>query len=135
MLGIRHVALRVQDIVRSVKFYAEVLKMKVEWSPDEENVYLSSGSDNLALHQVRGGEADTRLGSLDHFGFLVAKPEEVDEWAAELEASGIQLVQKPRTHRDGARSIYFRDPDGNLIQLLYHPPISGCGCDILPPLD
>jgi hypothetical protein len=29
-----------------------------------------------------------------------------------------------KTHRDGARSFYFRDPDGLLIQLLYHPPIS-----------
>ncbi len=135
MLGIRHVALRVQDIARSVRFYSEVLKMKVEWSPDEENVYLSSGSDNLALHQARAGETDTRLGTMDHFGFLVARPEEVDEWAAELEARGIELVQKPRTHRDGARSIYFRDPDGNLIQLLFHPPISARGCDILRPPD
>jgi catechol 2,3-dioxygenase-like lactoylglutathione lyase family enzyme len=34
------------------------------------------------------------------------------------------LVQPVKTHRDGARSFYFKDPDGVLIQLLYHPPIS-----------
>jgi len=126
MLGIRHVALRVRDIVRSVAFYTDILKMGIEWRPDPENVYLSSGSDNLALHQVKRDEIDTvqTNGSLDHFGFVVSKPEEVDEWAALLESKGIELAQKPKTHRDGARSIYFRDPDGNLIQLLYHPPIS-----------
>jgi catechol 2,3-dioxygenase-like lactoylglutathione lyase family enzyme len=34
------------------------------------------------------------------------------------------LAAEPKTHRDGARSFYFRDPDGLLIQLIYHPPIS-----------
>ena len=126
MLGIRHVALRVRDIGRSVDFYTNIMKMRVEWNPDPENVYLSSGTDNLALHQVGNDEAEFLIakGSLDHFGFIVSKPEEVDEWAHMLESRGIELAQKPRTHRDGARSIYFCDPDGNLIQLLYHPPIS-----------
>ncbi len=126
MLGIRHVALRVRDISRSVNFYTEVLMMQVEWSPDADNVYLTSGGDSLALHQIseKGGDEKFRPGNLDHFGFLVSTPEEVDEWAARLESRGIELAQKPRTHRDGARSIYFRDPDGNMIQLLYHPSIS-----------
>ncbi|HEX7028333.1 MAG TPA: VOC family protein, partial [Gammaproteobacteria bacterium] len=26
---------------------------------------------------------------------------------------------------DGARSFYIKDPDGNIVQLIYHPPISG----------
>lgn len=126
MLGLRHVALRVRDLDRSLDFYTRVLKMKVEWRPDPENVYLTSGSDNLALHQVdRAAEApaDASTG-LDHFGFVVSTPDEVDRWAREVESGGIRLVQQPKTHRDGARSIYFRDPDGNLIQLLYHPPIA-----------
>jgi len=126
MLGIRHVALRVRDIGRSVDFYTNVMEMRIEWNPDPENVYLTSGTDNLALHQAGKDETDfiAAKGSLDHFGFIVSKPEEVDEWADLLESRGIELAQKPKTHRDGARSIYFRDPDGNLIQLLYHPPIS-----------
>jgi catechol 2,3-dioxygenase-like lactoylglutathione lyase family enzyme len=126
MLGIRHVALRVRDIGRSVDFYTNIMKMRVEWNPDPQNVYLTGGTDNLALHQMGKDEADLMAakGSLDHFGFIVSKPEEVDEWATLLESRGVELAQKPKTHRDGARSIYFRDPDGNLIQLLYHPPIS-----------
>jgi len=125
MLGIRHIALRVRDLQCSIDFYTRLLGMRVEWKPDPANAYLTSGSDNLALHEVRnaadaGGDG---LG-LDHFGFVVSQPAEVDQWANLLEAEGIKLTRKPKTHRDGARSLYFRDPDGNLIQILYHPPIS-----------
>ncbi len=121
MKGIRHVALRVRNIERSIEFYAE-LGMNIEWRPDARNAYLTSGTDNLALHEIEeGGTADS--GGLDHFGFLVSAPEEVDSWAQRLQNRGVELVQLPKTHRDGSRSIYFKDPDGKLIQLLHHPNI------------
>ncbi len=121
MLGIRHVALRVRDVEASVRFYTEVLKMRIEWRPDPMNAYLTSGSDNLALHQVESELAPADAQSLDHFGFVVSTAGEVDAWAAEIEGRGVELVQRPKTHRDGARSFYFRDPDGNLIQLIWIP--------------
>jgi catechol 2,3-dioxygenase-like lactoylglutathione lyase family enzyme len=124
MLGVRHLALRVRDLKRSLDFYTRIMNMHIEWQPDADNAYLTSGSDNLALHQSPAAGPAEPTGALDHFGFLVATPDEVDGWARDLEARGVELVQQPKTHRDGARSIYFRDPDGNLIQLLYHPPIS-----------
>ena len=49
----------------------------------------------------------------------------MDGWAAFLESRGVTIVAKPKTHRDGARSCYVTDPDGNTIQIIHHPPISG----------
>jgi hypothetical protein len=37
----------------------------------------------------------------------------------------VRLDAAPRTHRDGARSCYVSDPDGNRMQIIFHPPISG----------
>jgi catechol 2,3-dioxygenase-like lactoylglutathione lyase family enzyme len=105
------------------KFYVDVLGFDVEWEPDADNVYLSSGVDNLALHRV---EADTASGhgALDHIGLIVRSAADVDGWAAFLEGKGVVLAAPPKTHRDGARSCYFRDPDGNTVQIIHHPPIS-----------
>jgi catechol 2,3-dioxygenase-like lactoylglutathione lyase family enzyme len=117
------------------RFYVDLLGFDVEWEPDADNVYLSSGIDNLALHRstpLTAGRAtsleasgSTTEGSrLDHFGLIVRSPADVDAWAAFLESRGVAIDAPPRTHRDGARSCYFKDPDGNSVQIIHHPPIS-----------
>jgi catechol 2,3-dioxygenase-like lactoylglutathione lyase family enzyme len=120
---LRHLALNVRDMDAMKRFYVDLLGFAVEWSPDADNVYLSSGLDNLALHHTEARSDGP--GALDHLGLVVRRPEEVDEWASFLEERGVTMVARPRTHRDGARSCYFRDPDGNTIQIIHHPPISG----------
>lgn len=121
--GLRHLALNVRDMDAMKRFYIELLGFEVEWAPDPDNVYLSSGIDNLALHRVEDRSEDR--GALDHLGLIVRTPDEVDRWADFLEERGVPIVAKPRTHRDGARSCYVRDPDGNTVQIIHHPPISG----------
>src|SRR5580698_7321236 len=49
--GLRHLALHVHDLDAMQRFYVELLGFTVEWTPDPDNVYLSSGIDNLALHR------------------------------------------------------------------------------------
>ena len=56
---------------------------------------------------------------------VVDTPEQVDSWHAWLKEAGVALKSSPRTHRDGARSFYCADPDGNTVQIIFHPPISG----------
>jgi len=123
-LGLRHVALNVGDVARMKAFYVEVMGFSVEWEPDPDNVYLTSGRDNLALHRA-AGMPPTGVGALDHLGVVVAGPGDVDAWASFVESRGIALDMRPKTHRDGARSCYFRDPEDNRVQVIYHPPISG----------
>lgn len=119
--GIRHLALKVNNLEEMRKFYVDILGFEIEWQPDSQNLYITSGTDNLALHEV--AESVTP-GALDHLGILVEKSDDVDAWADYLVSKGVKLKTEPRTHRDGARSIYFSDPGDNMIQLIYHPPIS-----------
>ena len=124
-LGMRHVALCVRNLPACEAFYVGLLGMRVEWQPDEQNLYLTNGPDNLALHQAGPGAWNEAPQRLDHIGFFLTEPEAVDEWYAFLKAQGVRLRSEPRTHRDGARSFYCYDPDGTKVQLIYHPPVVG----------
>ena len=50
--GLRHLALNVRDLAGMTRFYVDLLGFAVEWQPDADNIYLSSGIDNLALHRA-----------------------------------------------------------------------------------
>jgi catechol 2,3-dioxygenase-like lactoylglutathione lyase family enzyme len=130
--GLRHLALRVTDLHRSRLFYEQLLGFQSVWEPDSENVYLSSGNDNLALHQIPKEELSsyhpTTGQRLDHIGVILDSPQTVDQMYREIlskvESLNGRIAKEPTRHRDGSYSFYFADPDGNLIQALYEPAIS-----------
>jgi catechol 2,3-dioxygenase-like lactoylglutathione lyase family enzyme len=123
--GMRHIALKVREVARAKKFYQELLGMDVVWEPDAQNVYLSSGADNIALHEVSGEFAAAAIEKqLDHFGFVVETIERVKELESEFIVRGVTIVHPFKLHRDGSASFYCADPDGIVIQLLYEPTLS-----------
>ena len=120
LLGIRHVALFARDLETAERFWVDVMGYEVEWRPDADNLYLALRGDSLALHR-----ADTIAprGSLDHLGIAYSSPGDVDTVCQRLAAAGTRVVEPPRQHRDGAYSATLLDPEGNHLQLIYHPPI------------
>jgi len=120
--GLRHVALYVNKFEACESFYVDLVGMRVEWRPDPDNVYLTGGVDNLALH--RSSEDFAGPQHLDHIGFILGAPEHVDAWHGFLSASGVSMRTPVKQHRDGARSFYCYDPDGNTLQFIFHPPLA-----------
>lgn len=121
-LGLCHLALRVRDLESALRFYRDLLGFRIVWQPDADNVYLSSGGDNLALHRVETVSSD--LGPLDHLGILVESPDAVRRAEAALVAAGVVVRQATKQHRDASVSCYVADPDGNTVQILYEPSLS-----------
>src|ERR1700674_430334 len=98
--GLRHLALNASDLDAMKRFYVDVLGFTIEWEPDPDNIYLTSGRDNLALHRAAGGRSPSGQ-ALDHLGLVVTRADDVDRWAAFLESSGGVIDARPKTHRDG----------------------------------
>jgi len=117
-LGLRHVALYVQKLEECRDFYTEILGMTIDWQPDPDNIYLSAHQDNLALHRAKTETAAAGQ-RLDHLGFAIANPEEVDEWHDFCVSKNVKILAKPKTHRDGTRSFYCADPDGTVVQMIF----------------
>jgi catechol 2,3-dioxygenase-like lactoylglutathione lyase family enzyme len=122
----RHIALKVKDAARAKEFYCRLFGMEVVWEPDPQNIYLSSGWDNIAIHEVpkefSRGAAEMQL---DHLGFVVESIARVKELEQEFVSQGVKIIHPFKIHRDGSASFYCADPDGIVIQLLYEPTLSG----------
>ena len=75
--GLRHLALNARDLDAMKHFYVELLGFSVEWEPDADNVYLTSGTDNLALHRAPSTDRPATPGALDHLGLVVRQADDV----------------------------------------------------------
>ena len=117
---IDHVVLTTRDLDRCVDFYTRVLGMRLEHY-GEGRIALRFGDHKFNVHPP-GFEAGIKArtptpGSLD-LCFLADRP--LDQVIAHLKASRIAIEEGP-VKRTGARftirSVYVRDPDGNLIEI------------------
>jgi len=117
---IDHVVLTVADIDKTIAFYQRVLGMNAV-SFGEGRRALAFGDQKLNLHQA-GREFEPkarqpRPGAID-ICFTTDTP--LDEVAAHLRACSVEVELGP-VGKTGARrplrSLYFRDPDGNLIEV------------------
>jgi catechol 2,3-dioxygenase-like lactoylglutathione lyase family enzyme len=119
-----HIVLTVNDIEQTTRFYERALGLEREFfrGPEGQPRYaLRFGNQKINL-QDRATETPTKAktptqGSGD-FCLIAAIP--LDEVLAHLRAEGIPIVAGPVPRRGALgplRSIYFRDPDGNLIEV------------------
>lgn len=120
LAAVDHIVLPTTDLDRCLDFYTRALGMTLE-RYGEGRIALRFGPHKLNVHPP-GFVASIRArvptpGSLD-LCFLVERP--LDEVIAHLRGCGVDIEEGPGP-RAGARftlrSIYLRDPDGNLVEL------------------
>lgn len=115
-----HLVLTVKDINTTCEFYTKVLGMEDVTFADRRKA-LTFGSQKINLHE-HGDEFDPKSqrptpGSAD-LCFITRVP--LSEVIQHVRACGVEILEGP-SDRTGAlgpiMSIYFRDPDGNLIEV------------------
>ena len=117
---IDHVVLTVKSIENSAKFYTEILGMELkEFKPGRFSLHF--GKQKINLHE-KGKEFDPKAdkpepGSADLCFITIDKIVNVER---ELLKKGVKIIEGP-VERTGATgkitSIYFRDPDNNLVEV------------------
>jgi lactoylglutathione lyase len=100
-------------------FYSDVMQFRLERKLSERWYEFRIGGNILALteHGGRFDDSAPVAGALSlQLAFRVSPPA-VAECAAELEAKGVKLISPLTDHAFGHRTIFFRDPDGNVIEI------------------
>ncbi len=126
--GIDHVVLRVADAARALAFYENVLGCRLERHQADISLWqLRAGTSLIDLVNVdgvvgrRGGPAPGTGGrNVDHVA-LAIRPFEREALAAHLAAHGVAVEggSDDNYGADGeSPSLYIRDPDGNMVELM-----------------
>ena len=115
-----HLVLTVRDVDATCSFYVRVLGMQLV-TFGEARKALAFGRQKINLHQAgREFEPKAALPTPGSADLCVITDVPLDEVIAHLTACGVAVVEGPvmRTGATGPiRSVYFRDPDGNLIEV------------------
>ncbi len=121
-----HIVLTVADKEKSVDFYSKALGMRLEVF-GQDRVALVYGTGKINLHEAKGApilpRAKTPTPGAADLCFIVDTP--VETVISALKEKGVAIELGP-VERTGAfsklRSVYVRDPDGNLIELSNEVP-------------
>jgi catechol 2,3-dioxygenase-like lactoylglutathione lyase family enzyme len=112
--SLNHLTLRVSDLERSICFYQDLLGFDVRWRSNS-SAYLESGTLWLALLLRPVQPFSDHLAGMDHFALTVAEAD-FDAAVDELNRHEVEIVKGP-IERGVGHSIYFRDPDGIVVEL------------------
>ncbi|MFG1294207.1 VOC family protein [Xanthobacter variabilis] len=121
--GVLETGLYVDDLARAAAFYEGVMGLR-PMRADARFIAYPVGQTVLLLFKRGTTDAVVELpfgGSIPphdgagrlHFAFAV---DDVEPWRRHLEANGVAIEGEARWPRGGV-SLYFRDPDGNLVEI------------------
>lgn len=118
--GVLETALYVDDLPRSESFYQALFGFETILSIDRLCA-LSVEERQVLLLFKKGASADLPVSAHDgsgqsHLAFAIPTSE-LDAWEARLGQQGIAVEEKKTWERGGV-SLYFRDPDGHLLELV-----------------
>ena len=118
--GVAHFTIAVTDTERSTRFYEEVLGLKVLRANHQRGmVFLDSAGDCIVLMRTETTIAPTMQRDAHH-AFIV-DGDKYDAAVQELKDKGIEIILEEERATGSVvngRSVYFADPDGNVLEIV-----------------
>ncbi len=132
--GFDHYAITVADMEATIAFYRDCLGAEILWEKQWREgkvpvVSMQLGANRMNVHPAKApGAPHARQPTPGSADLCFRWEGPIAAAAAMLEKNGVAVIEgpAPRPAADGVwgQSVYFRDPDGNLLELLstFEPP-------------
>ena len=118
--GLTHLALGVTDVDRAFEFYATVFGMVAVFRSDGFLQAQTPGARDVLVFD-RSDKNGRKTGGVEHFGFRLTDPSDIDTAAAEVEKAGGTIVETGE-FCPGEPYLFARDRDGYLFEIWYEIP-------------
>ncbi|MDF2985114.1 MAG: hypothetical protein K0R50_624 [Eubacterium sp.] len=113
------ICLITKDVLALTEFYKKILVVEAEGN--EVHAELKTDGANIAIYSLEGmeGMAPNSMNGAGNGSITLSfKVKDADEEYARIKALGVEFIMLPTTHPWGARSFWFRDPDGNIVNFV-----------------
>ena len=116
--SIDHVEVFVRDLEQAARWYADVLGLQEVMRWDPEPVMIAAGETKLALFRADSAERQPNRGL--HWHRVAWRTDAAGFEAAQHHLSSLGIRFRGPIDHEVAHSIYFEDPDGNLLEVTYY---------------
>lgn len=116
--GLTHLAIAVQDVVRTRQFYHDVFNMETMYDQEGFIQMTTPGCNDILVFEERKDCIIGTTGGIAHFGFRLKEAKDIDEIAQKVIAAGGKIIDRGEFVK-GSPYAFFKDLDGYEVEVWY----------------
>lgn len=119
--GIEHVAIFAKDTDALKEWYIKMFEFKVVYD-NGKGTYFLMAPDGAMIEFVKTTEIADPIGDkVSGVRHLALSVDDFENMVEKLMAEGVNVVSQPSVSATGIKTFFFRDPEGNVLHLIYRP--------------
>jgi predicted enzyme related to lactoylglutathione lyase len=116
--GLTHLAIAVNDIERTLKFYSQVFDMQTMYHEKGFLQLTTPGSNDILVFEEKKDRPIGETGGIVHFGFRLKDPADIEEIVNRVTIAGGTIIGKGE-FVPGSPYVFFKDPDGYEVEVWF----------------
>lgn len=120
MIGIEHVGIFTKDTAALKDWYMDMFGWKVVYDNGKGTYFLKADDGSMVefgMTDIDGGKHELKSSGIRHLAISV-DTDEFEALANKLKEAGVKVITEAAVNAKGIGTMYFEDPDGNVLHLI-----------------